>query len=120
MISDDLKNKIKNIDNNLSKRDIDLDPLGYFIIKIDVIKKKIIAEHYLNNIDREGTAIDPITNQPIECDSTEERKYNKIFQGITAKEVGILITERNDSSLYARISAAFFWVLFNLMTFTCT
>tara|TARA_Y100001970_G_scaffold86453_1_gene109024 strand:- start:209 stop:595 length:387 start_codon:yes stop_codon:yes gene_type:complete len=97
MISDDLKNKIKNIDNNLSKRDIDLDPLGYFIIKIDVIKKKIIAEHYLNNIDREGTAIDPITNKPIECDSTEERKYNKIFQGITAKEVGILITERNDS-----------------------
>ena len=97
MISKDLKNQIKNIDNNLSNRDIDLDPLGYFIIKIDFVTKKIIAEHYLNKIDKEGTAIDPITNKPIECDSKEERKYNKIFSGNTAKEIGILITERKDN-----------------------
>jgi len=97
MISKDLNYQIKNIDNNLSNRDIDLDPLGYFIIKIDFVTKKIIAEHYLNKIDKEGTAIDPITNKPIECDSKEERKYNKIFSGNTAKEIGILITERNDN-----------------------
>tara|TARA_Y100001968_G_C19453506_1_gene770416 strand:- start:7851 stop:8237 length:387 start_codon:yes stop_codon:yes gene_type:complete len=97
MFPDNLKNKMKNIDDNLSNRNIDLDPLGYFIIKVDLSKRKIIVEHYLNNIDGEGFAIDPITNKPIECDSKETRKYNKIFSGNTAKEVGILITERNDN-----------------------
>ena len=36
------------IDNDLSNRYIDLDPNGYFIIKIDLETKKIILEHYLN------------------------------------------------------------------------
>ena len=96
MIPDDLKNKFQKIDKELSNRDIDLDPLGYFIIKADLNKNQIIVEHYLNNIDREGIAIDPVTNKPIECDSKGERKYNKIFKGNTAKELGVLITEKED------------------------
>tara|TARA_Y100000589_G_scaffold302590_1_gene314271 strand:+ start:737 stop:1123 length:387 start_codon:yes stop_codon:yes gene_type:complete len=96
MKSDDLKNKFQIIDNELSYREIYLDPLGYFIIKADLNKKQIIVEHYLNNIDREGIAIDPVTNKPIECDSRGERKYNKIFKGNTAKELGMLITEKED------------------------
>ena len=94
MIHGDLKKIFKKIDIKLSNREIDLDPLGYFIIKIDLASKKILVEHYLNNIDGEGIAIDPITNKPIECSSKEERKYNKIFSGNTAKEIGILITEK--------------------------
>ena len=97
MQSDDLKNKYHLIDLELSNREINLDPLGYFIIKVDLKTKQIIVEHYLNNIDREGIAIDPITKKPIECDSKEKRKLNQIFTGNTAKEVGIEITEkRND------------------------
>tara|TARA_Y100001935_G_C17100500_1_gene405740 strand:+ start:45 stop:431 length:387 start_codon:yes stop_codon:yes gene_type:complete len=97
MQSDDLKNKYHLIDLELSNREINLDPLGYFIIKVDLKIKQIIVEHYLNNIDREGIAIDPITKKPIECDSKEKRKLNQIFTGNTAKEVGIEITEkRND------------------------
>ena len=38
------------IDDNLSNRYIDLDPNGYFIIKVDLVENKIILEHYLNNI----------------------------------------------------------------------
>jgi len=97
MINEDLKKFFNKIDIKLSNREIDLDPLGYFIIKIDLISKRIIAEHYLNNIDGAGIAIDPITNKPIECGSKEERKYNKLFSGNTAKEIGILITEKEDS-----------------------
>ena len=97
MQSDDLKNRYHLIDLELSNREINLDPLGYFIIKVDLKIKQIIVEHYLNNIDREGIAIDPITKKPIECDSKEKRKLNQIFTGNTAKEVGIEITEkRND------------------------
>ena len=97
MAIEDLKRKNKLIDKKLSQRDIVLDSSGYFIIKIDQINKKIVVEHYLNNIDEKGIALDPITNKPIQCDNRNKRQYNKIFEGNTAKEIGILITEKNNN-----------------------
>ena len=91
------ENKRKNIDKELSKRNINLDPKGYFLIKIDLIKKKIIVEHYLNKINKKGLAIDPDTNMPITCKEENIRKYNKIFIGDTAKEVGMLLSEKEES-----------------------
>ena len=91
-----LDEKIK-IDNNLSNRYIELDPNGYFIIKVDLEENKIILEHFLNNINDEGYALDPETNEPIKCDSQNKRASNEVFEGISAKQLGILITEeRND------------------------
>ena len=85
------------IDNNLSNRYIDLDPNGYFIIKVDLGEKKIILEHFLNNINDDGYALDPETNEPIKCDSQNKRVSNEVFKGISAKQLGIMITEeRND------------------------
>ena len=85
------------IDNNLSNRNIDLDPNGYFIIKVDLEKNKIILEHFLNNINDDGYALDPETNEPIKCDSQNKRVCNEVFEGISAKQLGIFITEgRND------------------------
>ena len=85
------------IDNNLSNRYIDLDPKGYFIIKVDFEENKIILEHFLNNINDEGYALDPETNEPIKCDSQNKRVSNQVFKGISAKQLGIMITEeRND------------------------
>ncbi len=89
--------KRKNIDKELSKRNINLDPKGYFLIKIDLINKKIIVEHYLNKINKKGLAIDPDTNMPITCRDENIRQYNKIFIGDTAKEVGILLSEKEES-----------------------
>ncbi len=98
--------KIK-IDNDLSNRYIDLDPKGYFIIKVDLEKNKIILEHFLNTIDEEGYALDPETNEPIKCDSRYKRSSNEIFEGISAKGLGILISEeRND--LITRIDHALY------------
>ena len=94
--SQSLDKKIK-IDNSLSNRYIDLDPNGYFIIKVDLEENKIILEHYLNNIDEAGYALDPETNEPIKCNSQNKRVCNEVFEGISAKQLGILITEeRND------------------------
>ena len=91
-----LEKKIE-IDNDLSNRYIELDPNGYFIIKIDLDTKKIVLEHYLNTINEEGYALDPKTNEPIKCDSKEIKTCNETFTGISAKEIGIAITEkRND------------------------
>ena len=94
--SKSLEEKI-NIDNDLSNRYIELDPNGYFIIKVNLQEKKIILEHFLNKINNEGYALDPETNQPIKCDSQSKRVSNEVFEGISAKQIGILITEeRND------------------------
>ena len=88
--------KIK-IDNNLSNRYIELDPNGYFIIKVDFEENKIILEHFLNNINEKGFALDPETNEPIKCNSQRKRVSNEVFECISAKQLGILITEeRND------------------------
>ena len=85
------------IDNNLSNRYIDLDPNGYFIIKVDLEENKIILEHFLNNIDEEGYALDPETNEPIKCDSQNKRVSNEVFKGISAKQIGIMITEERNN-----------------------
>jgi len=77
--SKSLNEKIK-IDNNLSNRYIDLDPNGYFIVKVDLEENKIILEHFLNNIDKEGYALDPETNEPIKCDSQNKRVINEVFK----------------------------------------
>jgi len=91
-----LDERIK-IDNNLSNRYIDLDPNGYFIIKVDLEENNIILEHFLNNINDDGYALDPETNEPIKCASLNKRVCNEVFEGISAKQLGILITEqRND------------------------
>ena len=85
------------IDNNLSNRYIDLDPNGYFIIKVELEENNIILEHFLNNINDDGYALDPETNEPIKCDSQNKRVSNEVFKGISAKQLGIMITEvRND------------------------
>ena len=94
--SKSIEEKIK-LDNDLSNRYIDLDPNGYFIIKVDLKEKKIILEHFLNNINEKGYALDPETNEPIKCDAQNKRLRNEVFEGISAKQLGILITEkRND------------------------
>ena len=85
------------IDDNLSNRYIDLDPNGYFIIKVDLEENKIILEHFLNKIDKEGYALDPETNEPIKCDSQNKRVSNEVFKGISAKQLGILITEERNN-----------------------
>jgi len=101
------ENKRKTIDKELSKRNINLDPMGYFLIKIDLIQKKIIVEHYLNKINKKGLAIDPDTNMPIKCRNENLRKYNKIYIGDTAKEVGILLSEKEES-LISKIDHALY------------
>ena len=68
-------------------------------INIETVEEenKIILEHFLNNIDEKGYALDPETNEPIKCDSENKRVCNEVFEGISAKQLGILITEkRND------------------------
>ena len=92
-LKNDLIDSIKLLDAKLSKRQIDLDPNGYFLVKIDFLSNELVLEHYLNNIDQNGRAIDPESGEPIGCKTKSRNKPNKIFRGKSAKQVGIQISE---------------------------
>jgi dihydropteroate synthase len=77
------------IDDELSNRWIDLDPAGYFLIKLDRERNRIEAAHFLNVIDDDGVACDPVTKKPIPCDGSYKPSANKIFAGRTAKELSV-------------------------------
>jgi hypothetical protein len=86
------------IDDELSKRELALDPLGYFIIKLDssADPPMIQADYYSNTINDEGLACDDDGNV-IGCGKSNSRKKvllpRRIFRGQTAKEVSVEILE---------------------------
>tara|TARA_B100000700_G_scaffold249014_1_gene279107 strand:+ start:16 stop:417 length:402 start_codon:yes stop_codon:yes gene_type:complete len=92
-LQEELSRSIKFLDDKLSKRHIELDPEGYFLIKVEHLTNEIILEHYLNDIDNKGRAIDPESGEPIGCKTKRSNKPSKIFRGKSAKEVGIQISE---------------------------
>ena len=90
------KEKIKSIkllDDKLSKRQIELDPKGYFLIKIEPKTNELILEHYLNDIDQKGRAIDPESGEPIGCKTKSKNQPSNIYRGKSAKQLGIQISE---------------------------
>ena len=89
----DLINSIKLLDDKLSKRQIKLDPKGYFLIKIELTTNELILEHYLNDIDQKGRAIDPESGEPIGCKTKNRNQPSNIYRGKSAKQLGIQISE---------------------------
>lgn len=81
------------IDDNLSKRDIQLDPGGYFVIYLDRDAGLICAKHFTNIIDDRGLAVDPETGKVIPAKGKVERTEATLFVGRTAKEICVKIFE---------------------------
>ena len=92
-LQEDLINSIKLLDDKLSKRPIELDPKGYFLIKIEPKTNELILEHYLNDIDQKGRAIDPESGEPIGCKTKSKNQPSNIYRGKSAKQLGIQISE---------------------------
>ncbi len=107
-IKEDLIRSIQCLDAKLSKRSIELDPEGYFLIKIEHVKKELILEHYVNDIDSQGRAVDPDSGKPIGCKTINKKKPSKIFRGRSAKEVGIQISEGKGTLYLSRLDHALY------------
>lgn len=82
------------IDDKLSKRHIELDPSGYFIIYLDREAGLICAKHFTNVIDDRGLAVDPETGKVIPAKGKVERTHTTLFTGRTAKELSVSIFEQ--------------------------
>ncbi|NJK48966.1 DUF4346 domain-containing protein [Candidatus Gracilibacteria bacterium] len=89
-----LANNITAIDNELSKRHIDLDPAGYFIIYLDRKAQLICAKHYTNIINEKGLAVDPETGKVIPAKGKIERTAQTLYTARTAKELCVKIVEQ--------------------------
>ncbi|MEQ8975216.1 MAG: DUF4346 domain-containing protein [Coleofasciculus sp. C1-SOL-03] len=85
---------LRTIDDKLSKREIELDPGGYFIIYLDRDARLICAKHFTNVIDDRGLAVDPETGKPIPARGKVERTHTQVFTGRTAKELCVVIFEQ--------------------------
>lgn len=94
------------IDDKLSKRHIDLDPGGYFIIYLDREAGLISAKHFTNVIDERGLAVDPETGKPIPARGKVERTHTTVFSGRTAKELCVHIFEQTQPCLVTRLDHA--------------
>ena len=92
-LQEDFIRSINLLDDKLSKRHIELDPKGYFLIKVEPLTNELIIEHYLNNIDTQGRAIDPESGELIGCKTKRSKQPSNIYRGKSAKEVGIQISE---------------------------
>tara|TARA_B100000214_G_scaffold158212_1_gene113528 strand:- start:129 stop:530 length:402 start_codon:yes stop_codon:yes gene_type:complete len=105
---EDLIHSIKLLDDKLSRRQIELDPNGYFLIKVDLQTKELILEHYLNNIDSKGRAIDPESGEPIGCKTKNRNRPVNIYRGKSAKQVGIQISEGHGPYPISRLDHAIY------------
>jgi dihydropteroate synthase len=93
-----LTNNLTAIDSELSNRQIDLDPNGYFIIYIDPADGLICAKHYTNVINDRGLAVDPETGKVIPAKRKVNRTDTKLYVGRTAKELCVKIFEETQPS----------------------
>jgi len=91
-----LAQQTQNIDDQLSKRSLALDPSGYFIIYVDRHQNLICAKHYSNLINEQGLAVDPDTGKPIPAKGKVDRQAVHLFTGRTAKELCVEIFEKTD------------------------
>lgn len=81
------------LDDKLSKRYIELDPAGYFLIYLDREAELICAKHFTNTINDKGLACDPETGKPLSVRGNTVRQETTIFTGRTAKELCMKIFE---------------------------
>lgn len=95
--SEQTKQALAKLDDQLSKRFIELDPDGYFLIYLDRDAQLICAKHFTNTINEKGLACDPETGEPLCTKGGKVRQSEKLFTGRTAKELCIRIFEDKDS-----------------------
>ena len=107
-LEEDFIRSINLLDDKLSKRQIELDPKGYFLIKVEPLTNELIIEHYLNNIDPQGRAIDKESGELIGCKTKSSKQPSNIYRGKSAKEVGIQISEGHGPFPISRLDHAIY------------
>lgn len=96
------------LDEQLSQRFIQLDPSGYFLIKVDAVACELVAELYGNGIDDRGLATDPETGEVLACRGSQPRQPLAIYRGRSAKELGMALSEGPEPHPLSRLDHALY------------
>ncbi|MEN9201918.1 MAG: DUF4346 domain-containing protein [Thermostichus sp. DG_1_6_bins_120] len=104
--STSLIEQIRNIDEHLSRRPLDLDPAGYFIIYLDREQQLICAKYFSTVINEQGLATDPETGAVIPARGSVKRSPERVFVGRTAKELCVQIFEQAGEPVVSQLSHA--------------
>ena len=107
-LSPDRLQEYRALDEALSNRFINLDPAGYFLIKLDREAGELVAEHFGNSINEKGLATDPDTGEVIACRGAGPRTPDAVYRARTAKELGIALTEGEGPHPLSRLDHAFY------------
>jgi dihydropteroate synthase len=94
------------IDQQLSQREIKLDPFGYWIIYLERETQLICAKHFTNTINQQGLAVDPETGNVIPARGKVIRESYKLFQAKTAKQLCIQVFEDPEFNLVSQLDHA--------------
>lgn len=100
--------ELRQLDERLSQRPIDLDPSGYVLISLDRERTELVAELYSNGINARGLATDPETGEVLSCRGGAPRQPLVVFRGRTAKELGIQLTEGETPAPISRLDHALY------------
>jgi len=101
-----LSDQIRRIDEQLSRRPLELDPAGYFIIYLDREQHLICAKHYRTVINEQGLATDPETGAVIPARGPVNRPPQRVYVGRTAKELCVQIFEKEGEKVVSQLSHA--------------
>ena len=107
-MNEDAFTQIDLLDEKLSDRFIALDPSGYFLIRVNTTTKELVLEHFGNDIDEKGRAVDKETGKVLGCEDGKPRKPLATFKGRTAKEIGIQLTEGGGPHPVSRLDHALY------------
>ena len=98
----------RELDDAHSNRSIELDPSGYFLIRIDAAAGELVVEHFGNGINDQGLATDPESGEVLSCRGNGSRAAIAEYRGRSAKEVGMALTESADPLPLSRLDHALY------------
>ena len=98
----------RELDDAHSNRSIELDPSGYFLIRIDAAAGELVVEHFGNGINAQGLDTDPESGEVLSCRGSGPRAAIAEYRGRSAKEVGMALTESADPLPLSRLDHALY------------
>ena len=98
----------RELDDAHSNRSIELDPSGYFLIRVDAAAGELVVEHFSNGINEQGLATDPDSGEVLSCQGSGPRAALAQYRGRSAKELGMALTERSGPLPLSRLDHALY------------
>ena len=98
----------RELDDAHSNRTIELDPSGYFLIRVDAAAGELVVQHFGNGINEQGLATDPDTGEVLSCRDAGPRTATAEYRGRSAKELGMALTESADPLPLSRLDHALY------------